>query len=371
MLKTLMGNEEMRKALGPLIIDPMDLVAGRMIASGASGDVRKGDLKGQAVAVKILKTLKDQGAKEQRAMMSEFRREVEALLAGGACPRLLEFKGVSVDARGRLCIVTKFMEGGSLSDYIRSRRHGSAFSLSGNATIQTLHLGSAASATTSPASDSPLIPPQGCASTKASMHQSCNDLPCGGSFSDSPSPLPLPDALRIACDVAEGMAFLHARGLIHRDLKPANVLLDKDGRAVIADFGVARLRDEGGGMMTMEVGTYRWMAPEAFGGGSWPVSQKSDVYSFSIVLWEMISGKLPFADKSNLQAAVAVSLHGLRPTIPEDCPKSLCSLIERCWDKDPNVRPEFEEVLSELRAIMEEMKEQERQEMLEEELSFA
>ena len=371
MLKALMCDEEMRSALGPLIIDPMDLVAGRMIASGASGDVRKGDLKGQAVAVKVLKTLKGQGAMEQQAMLSEFRREVEALMAGGACPRLLEFKGVSVDGRGRLCIVTKFMEGGSLSDYMRSKRHGSADSRSGNSNRQTSYP-CTSSATTSPASASPiispLISPRGCSSTNVSMHGSSSDLPSGSNSSDSPSPLPLPDALRIACDVAEGMAYLHARGLIHRDLKPANVLLDKDGRAVIADFGVARLKDEGGGDMTMEVGTYRWMAPEAFGTGPWPVSQKSDVYSFGIVLWQISSGKLPFADKSNLQAAVAVSLHGLRPTISEDCPEKLGSLIKRCWDKDPNARPEFEEVLCELHAVMEDMKQQERQELLEEEL---
>ena len=132
-----------------------------------------------------------------------------------------------------------------------------------------------------------------------------------------------------------------------RDLKAANVLLDEDGSAVVGDFGVARLKGERG-EMTKEVGTYRWMAPEAFGTASWAVTHRSDVYSFGIVLWELLTARLPYDDYSPLQAAVAVALNGLRPSIPEDCPADLAALIQRCWHKDPGERLEFTEIIETL-----------------------
>ncbi|CAI7797659.1 unnamed protein product [Closterium sp. NIES-54] len=265
------------------LLNPLKLEIGALIAVGASGEVRRGSYEGKAVAVKIMKG----DTIDRHASATEFRQEVQTLISCDECPRLLQFVGVCLDTRRRMCIVTRLMEGGTLSDLVR-RRHGER--------------------------------------------------------------LPLGDALRIAHDVAEGMAFLHGRGVIHRDLKSANVLLDSAGRAVVGDFGVALLKGERGDM-TKEVGTYRWMAPEAFGTSAWHVTHKSDVYSFGVVLWELVACQLPFEDYTPLQAAVAVALNGLRPTIPADCPTGLRRLIERCWDKCPEARPEFDDVVKEISAL--------------------
>ncbi|GJP74701.1 hypothetical protein CLOP_g5248 [Closterium sp. NIES-67] len=267
------------------LLNPLKLEIGALIAVGASGEVRRGSYAGKAVAVKIMKG----DTIDRHASATEFRQEVLTLMSCDECPRLLEFVGVCLDTRRRMCIVTRLMEGGTLSDLVR-RRHGDR--------------------------------------------------------------LPLGDALRIAHDVAEGMAFLHRRGMIHRDLKSANVLLDSAGRAVVGDFGVARLKGDRGDM-TKEVGTYRWMAPEAFGTSAWHVTHKSDVYSFGVVLWELVACQVPFEDYTPLQAAVAVALNGLRPAIPAECPAGLRGLIERCWDKCPEARPEFDEVVREIAAQQE------------------
>ncbi|CAI7882828.1 unnamed protein product [Closterium sp. NIES-53] len=280
----------MKKKLGNFILDPLMLSMGPVIAVGASGEVRKGTYDGETVAVKVLKG----EGKDPYANVAEFRREVVTLMSCGQCPQLLKFLGVCIDFRQRICIVTKFMEGGTLNDLLR-RRQGKS--------------------------------------------------------------LPLNDAVNVARDVAQAMAFLHKNGMIHRDVKSANILLDKEGHAVVGDFGVARLKGERG-EMTKEVGTYRWMAPEAFGTSPWPVTHKADVYSFGIVLWEVLTGGVPFADYSPLQAAVAVALNGARPTIPASLPESLRSLIERCWHKSPKERPEFSEILSELDRIAKEIQQQ-------------
>ncbi|CAI5535116.1 unnamed protein product [Closterium sp. Naga37s-1] len=263
---------------------------------------------------------------------AEFRREVMAMVScGQRCPQLLRFYGVCVDVRRRMCIVTKLMPGGTLHDLLR-RRNGVG--------------------------------------------------------------LPLPQLLRVAMDIALGMRFLHRHGitplplphslhfpyppsspLTHHpvlqptllsstpltplpfssDLKTANVLLDEHGRAVVGDFGVARLVGDGA-EMTKEVGTYRWMAPEAFGTtGHWSVTPRSDVYSFGIVLWELLTARLPYEGYSPLQAAVAVALNGLRPAIPAGCPEGLRRLIEACWARDPAERPDSEDVVRVVRGLRREL----------------
>jgi len=95
--------------------------------------------------------------------------------------------------------------------------------------------------------------------------------------------------LKMGAEVARGMDYLHKRRVVHRDLKAANLLLDDAGCVKIADFGVARLLDAGGGVMTAETGTYRWMAPEIITHA--PYDEKADVYSYGILLWELLTGK--------------------------------------------------------------------------------
>ncbi|KAF4365600.1 serine/threonine-protein kinase STY13 [Cannabis sativa] len=154
--------------------------------------------------------------------------------------------------------------------------------------------------------------------------------------------VPLKLAVKQALDVARGMAYVHELGLIHRDLKSDNLLIFSDKSIKIADFGVARIEVQTEGM-TPETGTYRWMAPEMI--QHRPYTQKVDVYSFGIVLWELITGMLPFQNMTAVQAAFAVVNKGVRPIVPNDCLPVLGEIMTRCWDANPDVRPPFTDVV--------------------------
>ncbi|KAJ1698033.1 Protein kinase superfamily protein [Rhynchospora pubera] len=154
--------------------------------------------------------------------------------------------------------------------------------------------------------------------------------------------VPLKLAVKQALDVARGMAYVHGLGFIHRDLKSDNLLISGDKSIKIADFGVARIEVQTEGM-TPETGTYRWMAPEMI--QHRPYTQKVDVYSFGIVLWELVTGMLPFANMTAVQAAFAVVNKGVRPTVPQDCLPALAEVMTRCWDPNPDARPTFNDVV--------------------------
>ncbi|KAL6642304.1 hypothetical protein ACP70R_020485 [Stipagrostis hirtigluma subsp. patula] len=160
--------------------------------------------------------------------------------------------------------------------------------------------------------------------------------------------LELTTLLKFAVDVCRGMCYLHERGIIHRDLKTANLLMDKDHVVKVADFGVARFQDQGG-IMTAETGTYRWMAPEVI--NHQPYDSKADVFSFAIVLWELITAKIPYDTMTPLQAAVGVR-QGLRPGLPKKAHPKLLGLMQRCWEADPSKRPAFPDVLAELEDLL-------------------
>ncbi len=84
----------------------------------------------------------------------------------------------------------------------------------------------------------------------------------------------------------------------------------------------------------------RWMAPEVIEHS--PYNHQADVFSFAIVLWELLTGRVPYADMTPLQAAVGVVQKGLRPPIPANCPPALATLIQECWARKPADRPSFE-----------------------------
>ncbi|XP_042755716.1 serine/threonine-protein kinase STY13 [Lactuca sativa] len=138
------------------------------------------------------------------------------------------------------------------------------------------------------------------------------------------------------------MKYVHGFALIHRDLKSDNLLISADKSIKIADFGVARIEVQTEGM-TPETGTYCWMAPEMI--QHRPYTQKVDVYSFGIGLWELITGMLPFQNMTAVQAAFAVVNKGVRPTIPHDYLPVLTEIMTRCWDGNPDSRPAFTEVV--------------------------
>lgn len=154
--------------------------------------------------------------------------------------------------------------------------------------------------------------------------------------------LPLQKLIVIALDIARGMEYIHSQGVIHRDLKPENILFDEDSCVKIADFGIA-CEEACCDALADDPGTYRWMAPEMIKHKSY--GRKVDVYSFGLLLWEMVTGTIPYQDMTPIQAAFAVVDKNLRPVIPGECPAPLGCLIKQCWALQPEKRPEFWQIV--------------------------
>ena len=149
-----------------------------------------------------------------------------------------------------------------------------------------------------------------------------------------------------AFDIARGMQFLHSKHIIHRDLKSLNVLFDSQGFAHICDFGFSRKDDEDD-YLTRNVGTPHWMAPELLSSG--PYTSKVDVYAYGILLWEIVTGGLPYYGLDANQVTAQVLYSDLRPSIPESVRPAVKTLIKNCWAKNPDIRPTFDEIVKEFR----------------------
>ncbi|XP_027154757.1 serine/threonine-protein kinase STY13-like [Coffea eugenioides] len=155
--------------------------------------------------------------------------------------------------------------------------------------------------------------------------------------------------IQLALDLARGLSYLHSKKIVHRDVKTENMLLDKTRTVKIADFGVARVEASNPNDMTGETGTLGYMAPEVLNGN--PYNRKCDVYSFGICLWEIYCCDMPYPDLSFSEVTSAVVRQNLRPEIPRCCPSSLANVMKRCWDANPDKRPEMDEAVSMIEAI--------------------
>ena len=109
--------------------------------------------------------------------------------------------------------------------------------------------------------------------------------------------------------------------------------------------------------MTAETGTYRWMAPEVI--EHKPYTEKADVFSFAVVLWELLTCRVPYSEMTPLQAAVGVVQKGLRPGIPSNTPPALGQLMEACWAQDATHRPSFKDLAPRLQLMLEAAREEE------------
>lgn len=154
---------------------------------------------------------------------------------------------------------------------------------------------------------------------------------------DADGPLAVADAVRIASEIANGLAFTHLRGMIHADLKPSNVLLDDQGHAKIADFGIARLPQEDASTPQL-FATAMYVAPERVEGKA--LTPASDVYGLGLILYEMLVGRPPFTSSN---PAVLLRDHVVRQPVPpshlrRSLPPELDEVVLRCLAKDPSRR---------------------------------
>ncbi|XP_071725776.1 uncharacterized protein [Rutidosis leptorrhynchoides] len=273
------------------IIRNEDLEELRELGSGTFGTVYHGKWRGTDVAIKRIKKSCFAGrSSEQERLTVEFWREA-VILSKLHHPNVMAFYGVVQDGPdGTLATVTEFMVDGSLRHVLlRKDRH-----------------------------------------------------------------LDHRKRLIIAMDAAFGMEYLHSKNIVHFDLKCDNLLVNmKDSSRPICkvgDFGLSKIKRNtlvSGGVR----GTLPWMAPELLNGGSNKVSEKVDVFSFGIVLWEILTREEPYANMHYGAIIGGIVNNTLRPTIPSDCDPEWRRLMEQCWSPDPAIRPSFTEITNQLRVM--------------------
>ncbi|KAG8449494.1 hypothetical protein GDO86_016220 [Hymenochirus boettgeri] len=163
-----------------------------------------------------------------------------------------------------------------------------------------------------------------------------------------------------AVQIARGMNYLHNEAIvpvIHRDLKSSNILIlemvengDLSNKILkITDFGLAREWHRTTKMSA--AGTYAWMAPEVIRSSMF--SKGSDVWSYGVLLWELLTGEVPFRGIDGLAVAYGVAMNKLSLPIPSTCPEPFARLMEDCWNPDPHCRPPFTNILFQLTTIEE------------------
>uniref|UniRef100_M4EBB3 Protein kinase domain-containing protein n=1 Tax=Brassica campestris TaxID=3711 RepID=M4EBB3_BRACM len=279
------------EASGLQIIMNDDLEELKELGSGTFGTVYHGKWRGSDVAIKRIKKSCFAGrSSEQERLTGEFWGEAE-ILSKLHHPNVVAFYGVVKDGPGgTLATVTEYMVDGSLRHVlVRKDRH-----------------------------------------------------------------LDRRKRLIIAMDAAFGMEYLHAKNIVHFDLKCDNLLVNlKDpSRPIckVGDFGLSKIKRNtlvSGGVR----GTLPWMAPELLNGSSSKVSEKVDVFSFGIVLWEILTGEEPYANMHYGAIIGGIVNNTLRPTIPSYCDSDWRILMEECWAPNPTARPSFTEIAGRLRVM--------------------
>ncbi|KAK7292993.1 hypothetical protein RJT34_15853 [Clitoria ternatea] len=276
---------------GLQIIRDADLEELRELGSGTYGTVYHGKWRGTDVAIKRIKKSCFAGrSSEQERLAKDFWREAQ-ILSNLHHPNVVAFYGIVPDGSGgTLATVTEYMVNGSLRHVL----------------VKNTRL------------------------------------------------LDRRKRLIIAMDAAFGMEYLHSKNIVHFDLKCDNLLVNlRDPQRPICkvgDFGLSRIKRNtlvSGGVR----GTLPWMAPELLNGNSSRVSEKVDVFSFGISMWELLTGEEPYADMHCGAIIGGIVKNTLRPPVPERCDFEWRKLMEECWSPDPESRPSFTEITSRLRSM--------------------
>jgi eukaryotic-like serine/threonine-protein kinase len=159
-------------------------------------------------------------------------------------------------------------------------------------------------------------------------------------------PLPVQNAFHFCMQIAEAMAYTHGAGILHRDFKCSNIMVTPTGRIKLVDFGLARLmeeerakQDEGSNSSAQEigwlVGTLPYMAPELVRGEK--ATAQSGVWSLGVILFEMLTGELPFTGRSAFELGMEIMI-GAAKQLPMDIPAGLRGIVQRCMAKDKEYR---------------------------------
>lgn len=298
--------------LGTIRFEELNLQ--EVIGGGGFGQVWRATWRSTPVAVKVL-TGSAQRVNVSRIILEEFAAEIN-MLKGMRHPNICLYMGACLDPPNR-AIVTELAANGSLWDALRLTLQAPFVQCDGKTMTgwpTNMYVDN----------QTPPIPPQGT--------------------------WPWVLVKRVASGAARGMTYLHSGSppVIHRDLKSANLLLDESYTTKVCDFGLSRLKAQERSM-TGNCGTVQWMAPEIL--ANQPYAEPADVFSFGIILWELLTAECPYDGMSAIQCALAVLNRDQRPQIPKWCPPAFSSLIKNCVKRDPGKRPTFSQVCEALENI--------------------
>ncbi|KAJ3694917.1 hypothetical protein LUZ60_000294 [Juncus effusus] len=161
--------------------------------------------------------------------------------------------------------------------------------------------------------------------------------------------------LRMALDVARGMNYLHncTPMVVHRDLKSPNLLVDKNWVVKVCDFGLSRMKQNTFLSSRSTAGTAEWMAPEVL--RNEPSDEKCDVFSFGVILWELMTLQQPWEGMNPMQVVGAVGFQHRRLEIPAHLDPVISQIILQCWQTDSKLRPSFGEIMAALKPLLKAM----------------